>query len=184
MAELEAARVERDELAAMETTLQQFRKLIAEAGPQVTRALLSQISAQANAIFGDIIGDRAGTLSWENDYEIMLRRDGATSRTFAQLSGGEQMSAALAVRLALLRRLTRLDMAFFDEPTQNMDGERRSALAEQLRRVRGFDQLIVISHDDTFEQGLDSVIHLEKRDGATCVAEGEAVYASEPITGG
>jgi exonuclease SbcC len=178
IAVLEAARLEADELAAEETTLQQFRKLIAEAGPQVTRALLSQISQQANTIFGDIIGDRAGTLAWENDYEITLRRDGAV-RSFAQLSGGEQMSAALAVRLALLRRLTRLDMAFFDEPTQNMDGERRSALAEQLRRVRGFEQLIVISHDDTFEQGLDGVIHLEKRDGATRVAEGEAVYASD-----
>lgn len=178
IAALEAARVERDELAAMEKTLRQFRELIKEAGPQVTRTLLSQISAQANAIFGDIIGDRAGTLAWENDYEIMLRRGSAT-RTFAQLSGGEQMSAALAVRLALLRRLTRLDMAFFDEPTQNMDGERRTALAEQLRRVRGFDQLIVISHDDTFEQGLDGVIHLEKRDGATRVAEGEAVFTSE-----
>jgi exonuclease SbcC len=174
---LEAARVEADELAATEVTLQQFRGLIKDAGPQVTRALLSQISQQANTIFGDIIGDRASMLSWENDYEIVLRRDGKT-RSFAQLSGGEQMSAALAVRLALLRRLTRLDMAFFDEPTQNMDGERRSALAEQLRRVRGFEQLIVISHDDTFEQGLDSVIHLEKRDGATRVAEGEEVFAA------
>jgi exonuclease SbcC len=164
-------------LAATEATLQQFRSLIKDAGPQVTRALLSQISQQANTIFGDIIGDRASMLSWENDYEIVLRRDGKT-RSFAQLSGGEQMSAALAVRLALLRRLTRLDMAFFDEPTQNMDGERRSALAEQLRRVRGFEQLIVISHDDTFEQGLDSVIHLEKRDGATRVAEGEEVFAA------
>ncbi|HEU0025581.1 MAG TPA: SMC family ATPase [Ktedonobacterales bacterium] len=183
VATLEAARAERDELAAMEKTLQQFREFIKDAGPQVTRALLSQISAQANAIFGDIIGDRAGKLAWENDYEITLRRDGAI-RTFAQLSGGEQMSAALAVRLALLRRLTRLDMAFFDEPTQNMDGERRSALAEQLRRVRGFEQLIVISHDDTFEQGLDGVIHLEKRDGATRVAEGEAVFASaSPLAG-
>ena len=178
VAALEAARAERDELAAEEKTLRQFRDLIKDAGPLVTQTLLGQISTQANTIFGDIIGDRSGTLTWENDYEIKLRRDGAT-RTFAQLSGGEQMSAALAVRLALLRRLTRLDMAFFDEPTQNMDGERRSALAEQLRRVRGFEQLIVISHDDTFEQGLDSVIHLEKRDGATRVAEGEEVYASE-----
>lgn len=174
---LEAARTERDELATEETMLQQFRKVVGDAGPQVTRALLSQISQQANTIFGDIIGDRAGVLAWENDYEITLKRDGAT-RAFAQLSGGEQMSAALAVRLALLRKLTRLDMAFFDEPTQNMDGERRTALAGQLRRVRGFDQLIVISHDDTFEQGLDAVIHLEKRDGATCVASGEEVYAS------
>jgi exonuclease SbcC len=40
-------------------------------------------------------------------------------------------------------------------------------LAEQIRRVRGFDQLIVISHDDTFEQGLDSIIRLKKVDGET-----------------
>jgi len=85
------------------------------------------------------------------------------------------MSAALAVRLALLRSLTRLDIAFFDEPTQNMDGERRSNLADQIRRVRGFDQLIVISHDDTFEQGLDDVIHLEKRNGETQLVEDDAL---------
>ncbi|HEU4783626.1 MAG TPA: hypothetical protein VFS83_09825, partial [Ktedonobacterales bacterium] len=74
----------------------------------------------------------------------------------------------------LLRRLSHLDIAFFDEPTQNMDGERRGNLAEQIRRVRGFDQLLVISHDDTFEQGLDGVIHLEKRNGQTVIAEHEA----------
>jgi exonuclease SbcC len=83
------------------------------------------------------------------------------------------MSAALAIRLALLRNLSRLDIAFFDEPTQNMDGERRGNLAEQIRRVHGFDQLIVISHDDTFEQGLDSVIHVEKRGGETVLAGAE-----------
>ncbi|HEX8035952.1 MAG TPA: hypothetical protein VF510_19000, partial [Ktedonobacterales bacterium] len=99
-------------------------------------------------------------------------------RTFAQLSGGEQMSAALAVRLALLRSLTRLDIAFFDEPTQNMDDERRGNLADQIRRVRGFDQLIVISHDDTFEQGLDSVIHLEKRNGETMLVEADALVSA------
>ncbi len=42
-------------------------------------------------------------------------------------------------------------------------------LAEQIRRVRGFDQLIVISHDDTFEQGLDSIVRLRKVDGETRV---------------
>ncbi len=91
------------------------------------------------------------------------------------------MSAALAVRLALLRRLSRLDIAFFDEPTQNMDGERRGALAEQVRRVRGFDQLIVISHDDTFEQGLDNVIYLVKRNGETVVTTSAEEQAEEPV---
>ncbi len=184
LAELERARVERVELTEMQKMLDQFRETIKEAGPLVTQRLLSQISAQANAIFGEIIGDRSAELAWVDDYEIVLRRDGVR-RTFALLSGGEQMAAALATRLALLRRLTGLDLAFFDEPTQNMDSERRSALAEQIRRVRGFDQLIVISHDDTFEQGLDSVIHLEKRGGVTVVSDDDASFiAATPFTDG
>ncbi len=176
LAELSAARAELGRLDELERMLQQFRDTIKEAGPHILKAVLHRISLEANRIFGEIMGDRSAQLSWEDDYEIKLRRDGR-ERTFAQLSGGEQMSAALAVRLALLRGLSRLDIAFFDEPTQNMDDERRGNLAEQIRRVRGFDQLIVISHDDTFEQGLDSVIHLDKRSGETILVQDE-VYAT------
>lgn len=172
--DLSAAREERQTLDELERMLKQFRETIKEAGPSILRAQLRTISHEANRIFGEILGDRSAELAWEADYEIVLRRDGR-ERTFAQLSGGEQMSAALAVRLALLRRLSRLDIAFFDEPTQNMDGERRGNLADQIRRVRGFDQLLVISHDDTFEQGLDGVIHLEKRNGQTVVVEDETL---------
>jgi exonuclease SbcC len=171
---LETARGELGTLEELERMLQQFRETIKEAGPNILKAMLHAISMEANRIFGEILGDRSSVLSWEQDYEIVLRRDGR-ERSFAQLSGGEQMSAALAVRLALLRALSRLEMAFFDEPTQNMDGERRGNLAEQIRRVRGFEQLVVISHDDTFEQGLDSVIHLDKRNGETVLIEDGAL---------
>ncbi|HEX8983328.1 MAG TPA: SMC family ATPase [Ktedonobacterales bacterium] len=182
--ELESARIECEDLRDTQRMLDQFRETIKEAGPLVTQRMLKDISAQANTIFGEIMGDRAAELSWQDEYEIVLKR-GSSVRTFALLSGGEQMAAALATRLALLRRLTGLDLAFFDEPTQNMDAERRSALAEQIRRVRGFDQLIVISHDDTFEQGLDSVIHLEKRGGATYVCDDDASFAtSTPFSDG
>jgi exonuclease SbcC len=168
LADLSAAREERRTLDYLARKLRHFRDTIKEAGPKILRLQLHTISGEANRIFGEIMGDRSAQLAWEDDYEIVLRRDGR-ERTFAQLSGGEQMSAALAVRLALLRHLSRLGMALFDEPTQNMDDVRRVNLAEQIRRVHGFDQLIVISHDDTFEQGLDGVIHLEKLDGQTVV---------------
>ncbi len=164
--ELEAAQKEQQTLNDLTTMIEHFRKLIKEAAPYVLRAMLSDISAEANRIFGEIMGDRSAQLSWTEDYEITLVRQGL-KRSFAQLSGGEQMSAALAVRLALLKKLSTINIAFFDEPTQNMDEQRRSNLAEQIRRVRGFDQLIVISHDDTFEQGLDSLIRLRKQDGST-----------------
>jgi DNA repair protein SbcC/Rad50 len=177
--ELEAAQQEKRMLEDLQKMVEQFRKLIKEAAPHVLKAMLNDISAEANRIFGEIMGDRSAQLFWENDYEIVLRRQGI-NRTFAQLSGGEQMSAALAVRLALLKKLSTLNIAFFDEPTQNMDVLRRSNLAEQIRRVRGFDQLFVISHDDTFEQGLDSLIRLRKMDGETrLMSEDEDTFALE-----
>src|SRR5437764_1868299 len=179
--ELEAAQKEKATLEELQTMMEQFRKLIKEAAPHVLKAMLGDISAEANRIFGEIMGDRSAQLSWQNDYEIILRRQGV-NRTFAQLSGGEQMSAALSVRLALLKKLSTLNIAFFDEPTQNMDELRRTNLAEQIRRVRGFDQLIVISHDDTFEQGLDSLVRLRKVDGETCwmTEDGIAMLEGEP----
>ena len=174
LVQLEAARGEHQTLEDLYVMTEQFRKLIKEAAPHVLKAMLADISAEANRIFGEVMGDRSAQLSWRNDYEIILRRQGV-DRSFAQLSGGEQMSAALSVRLALLKKLSTLNIAFFDEPTQNMDGLRRMNLAEQIRRVRGFDQLIVISHDDTFEQGLDSLVRLKKEHGETRLLDDDGV---------
>jgi DNA repair protein SbcC/Rad50 len=177
---LEEARKEHSTLEDLYTMMEQFRRLIKEAAPYVLKAMLNDISAQANRIFGEIMGDHAAELSWENDYEVVLHRRGV-KRTFAQLSGGEQMSAALAIRLALLKKLSTLNVAFFDEPTQNMDELRRMNLAEQIRRVRGFDQLVVISHDDTFEQGLDSIVRLKKESGETRIlGDDEAIQRGMP----
>jgi exonuclease SbcC len=97
------------------------------------------------------------SLSWNSGYEIVLEEDGH-ERPFASLSGGEQMAAALAVRLALLKELSDMRIAFFDEPTTNMDEERRRNLAQQIGRIRDFDQLFIISHDDAFEGFTDQVV--------------------------
>ena len=72
------------------------------------------------------------------------------------------MSAALAVRLAVLKVLTKIDFAFFDEPTTNLDSERRKNLSSCIQNIRGFKQLFVISHDDTFEENADYSIHFTK----------------------
>lgn len=178
--ELAAAQEQRTAADANLSLLAYCRDTIKEAGPHVMRALLREISAQANRIFGEIIGDRSAMLIWQEDYDIVLRA-GAYERHFAQLSGGEQMSAALAVRLALLKTLTRATVAFFDEPTQNMDDERRANLASQIRRVSGFDQLVVISHDDTFEEGLDAVIWVRKNGGESAVESDPQAMLPAPI---
>jgi exonuclease SbcC len=81
------------------------------------------------------------------------------------------MSAALAVRLALVREMSTLTIAFFDEPTANLDSVRREALAQQILSVRGFTQLFVISHDDTFEEATQNLVRLVRQGNRTLVVD-------------
>jgi exonuclease SbcC len=78
----------------------------------------------------------------------------------------------LAVRLALLHEMSEIRIAFFDEPTANLDDERRNNLAEQMTKITGFDQLFIISHDDTFEHQTDHILRVYKEEGASHIAMG------------
>jgi exonuclease SbcC len=140
-----------------------IRDVLKQAGPLVTESYLYNISIEANQLFREITGEAGRALRWSRDYEIMLEEEGH-ERSFPNLSGGEQMAAALSVRLALLKQLSDIRLAFFDEPTVNMDQERRERLAQQIGQVQHFDQLFVISHDDTFEENVDHIIHVKTRD--------------------
>ncbi|HYH86686.1 MAG TPA: SMC family ATPase [Pyrinomonadaceae bacterium] len=134
-----------------------IRDTLKKAGPLVTESYLYNISIEANQLFREITGEGGRALRWTKEYDILLE-EGGYERSFINLSGGEQMVAALSIRLALLKQLSDIRVAFFDEPTVNMDAERRERLAQQIGQVRDFDQLFVISHDDTFEQTVDHVV--------------------------
>jgi len=82
------------------------------------------------------------------------------------------MVAALAVRLALLREMSDIRIAFFDEPTAHLDDERRDNLATQITQIKGFHQLFVISHDDTFERETHHVLRVSKENGVSRVEVG------------
>ena len=169
--DLEAAQAGIARVTRLEDRTEFIRRLLREAGPKVTEVLLASVSDSADEIYSDIMGAPGGRLRWAADYDIVLGRSGL-ERRFGQLSGGEQMAAALAVRLALLRDLLNLDIAFFDEPTQHLDAERRENLAQQILAVRGFSQLVVISHDDTFERHIDNIIRVTHTGQASTVEVG------------
>jgi DNA repair protein SbcC/Rad50 len=152
---------EKDRLEKMSELLTFIRDTLKEAAPLVARNYVYHVSLEANQLFREVTGNAEHTLKWAEDYGIMLEEDGY-ERPFISLSGGEQMAAALSVRLALLKQLTDIRIAFFDEPTSNMDAERRENLALQLSQIRHFDQLFVISHDDTFEGYVDNVVKVER----------------------
>ncbi|HEX8072126.1 MAG TPA: SMC family ATPase [Pyrinomonadaceae bacterium] len=153
---------EKERLQGLAEATDFIRDTLKAAGPLVTESYLYNISIEANQLFREITGEAGRALRWTKEYEIVVE-EGGYERSFANLSGGEQMAAALAVRLALLKQLSDIRLAFFDEPTVNMDAERRERLAQQIGQVRHFKQLFVISHDDTFEESVDHVITVPAR---------------------
>jgi exonuclease SbcC len=151
--------LERDRLEGVFEATIFIRDTLKEAAPLVARNYVYHVSAEANQMFREISGNAERSLKWGEDYGIVLE-EGGYERPFQSLSGGEQMAAALSVRLALLKQLSDIRIAFFDEPTTNMDAERRENLAMQIGQIRHFDQLFVISHDDTFEGYMDNELSL------------------------
>ncbi|CAN5246420.1 SMC family ATPase [soil metagenome] len=135
-----------------------IRETLKKSAPLVARNYIYYVSLEANQMFREISGNAERTLKWTEDYGIVLEENGY-ERPFVNLSGGEQMAAALSVRLALLKQLSDVRLAFFDEPTTNMDAARRERLAEQISHItekQTFDQLFIISHDDTFHGYCDN----------------------------
>ncbi|NEQ44062.1 MAG: SMC family ATPase [Leptolyngbya sp. SIOISBB] len=157
----ETALEERKQRERVKRFINFARKAYKEAGPRITERYVRQISREGDRLFRELLNRPNVALTWTRDYEILVQ-EGPNTRRFVNLSGGEQMCAALAVRLALLKVLADIDIAFFDEPTTNMDRSRRESLAEAIARIRSFNQLFVISHDDTFEKVTENVIVVER----------------------
>jgi exonuclease SbcC len=141
-----------------------IRDTIKTSSEFVITEFIGEISSEANNIYCEIMDDHSASLRWTNDYDINIESCGEIS-TFKQLSGGERMSAALSVRLALLKILSNCDFVFLDEPTQNMDEIRRENLSEQITKIKGFKQVFVISHDDTFNEKYAHVVKVQKING-------------------
>jgi len=158
------------ELAEAGSLVERMRGHIRAAGPRIAQTKLQRLSELASKLFGEILGDATARLEWAGDYEVILHQRGHR-RSFRQLSGGEQMCAALAIRLALLKETSEVRIAFLDEPTTNMDDTRRANLARQLAALKGFEQMVVISHDDTFDGLYGHVLRVAKVDGASQVED-------------
>jgi len=178
--EFHAAEKEVNRLEKLAQVLHFVRESIRKAGPQIARRRVQAVSYSANRIFRQILlstnrdggadgSSDPGTLNWDNTYEVTVRRSG-DDLVFKQLSGGEKMAAAIAIRIALLSLMTsNLRLLFLDEPTANMDDARRNQLAEQIAHLEGLNQLFVITHDDAFERAAHHVLLVFKHNDISMV---------------
>jgi len=164
--------------AERKAQMQRFEQVLADIwnilralGPKVAARLLAGISARGNRIFGKLQNE-PGQLIWKKDYSVMLRR-GDREISFKAMSGGEQMSAALAIQMAMARDFANSSFCIFDEPTVSLDKARRARLAQSIQETReeaGFTQVFVVSHDDAFHGYVDHELILQKdaTEGTKC----------------
>ncbi|MBI2355107.1 MAG: SMC family ATPase [Deltaproteobacteria bacterium] len=137
---------------------------------QLSERFREEITLHADRIYRTI-ADSDEELYWGDNYQIILRdmQDGAIrERSDDQLSGGQMMSAVVALRLALLQTIG-ARIAFFDEPTSSLDAARRENLAHAFRAIdvgreevteHWYDQLFLVSHDVAFTEITDKIIEL------------------------
>jgi exonuclease SbcC len=137
---------------------------------QLSERFREEISLRADRIYRTI-AESDEELYWGDNYQIVLKdlQDGVMrERSDDQLSGGQMMSAVVALRLALLQTIG-ARVAFFDEPTSNLDAARRENLAHAFRAIdvgreevteHWYDQLFLVSHDVAFTEITDKVIEL------------------------
>ena len=159
--ELENFNQEKDIIDVQSLFIKKLRVWLREFVPKMRKALIHQINIAASDIYRNLREDDEALLSWQEDYDIVISNSKST-KNFFRLSGGEKMSAALAVRLAILKVLTKANFAFFDEPTTNLDEGTRKNLSKYIYNIKGFNQLFVISHDDSFKRHSEYIVKFTK----------------------
>ncbi|BBJ28030.1 AAA family ATPase [Athalassotoga saccharophila] len=149
-----------------------LRALLDQMGSQVSTIYRENISFKAMANH-NLLTKRSETVLWDENYDLhLISKNGklTSDRTFGMLSGGEQVALALAMRMAMATFFSRSGFAIFDEPTVNLDLERKNALSETLPDLIGeMDQVIVVTHDDTFREMTEKIISLKNIDGITTI---------------
>ncbi len=113
-----------------------------------------------------------------DDYDvIVVSRNG--EKRVTMLSGGERVALGIAFRIALAKLAgSRIGVMILDEPTTNLDEERRRELIEIIKyglTGSGLQQLIVITHDRELEEAADTIIEVYRD-----ASGGSAVRVVEP----
>ncbi|AEX84513.1 ATPase involved in DNA repair [Marinitoga piezophila KA3] len=140
----------------------EFRENIKAMGKYVSERVTNIISTYATNNYREITGKNE-VIIWDSsrDYLVILRDEIKGDRDFSILSGGEQVSVAISIRIALATFLSNANFYILDEPTSNLDEERKNLLAENLKKMlKNIEQAFIVTHDGTFSEMAENIINL------------------------
>ncbi len=178
-------RDEEERLARARWQLSKLLKLREILEKTLPRRLLQSRLAALERLMTDILS------TFDLDYKAVVistveRRDGTPlveikavsssgeEASLSSLSGGEKTAVALAFALAL-GKISTVNAGFLilDEPTAELDEERRRVLVEVLRSMghgeAGIPQLVVVTHDEEVKEAADTICTVSKPGGVSLV---------------
>jgi DNA repair protein SbcC/Rad50 len=138
------------------------RRTLKDAASEVARHICQRIARRAQRLFNQINPEPA-EIAWDSG-QYSLQIDPG-DRRFAMLSGGEQTKLALALTLAMIEEFCGLRFCVFDEPTYGVDADSRKKLMDAIleaQQAASLEQLLLVSHDDAFEDRIEHSIILTK----------------------
>lgn len=148
------------ELLVCRTDLKQLEfnntllKAVREARPTVTDRLWNLVLAAVSTYFSDMRGTPSAVTRAGGGFEV----DGHPVST---LSGSTKDALGLAIRVALMRTfLPGLSLLILDEPNAAMDAERTAQVLGFIAGA-GFEQVLIVSHDEMTVDVADHIITLE-----------------------
>jgi exonuclease SbcC len=113
----------------------------------------------------------------DDDYNIAVLGPGG-EQGIDQISGGERVALAIALRLAIAQVLSgRVETIIMDEPTTHLDEERRKELVNILSSFfreggRIIPQMLIITHHPEIVDVADVIYTIKKEDGYSIAESG------------
>jgi exonuclease SbcC len=142
--------------------------VLEKAPPHVLQAklrLLEDYMSEALAGFGLDIASVSFRVDADKVDLVVTRANGSQAAP-ASLSGGEKTALALAFIVALAKlHSVRAGFLVLDEPTAELDRERRQGLIGLLRSLggeAGISQVIIVTHDEDVAEAADVVCRVSK----------------------
>ena len=150
----------KNESNIIDTLRQSLRQVIQ---PIMRKNNILKVSEAFQRFYQELSNDIIDSASIDEDGNIDITRNGEPS-PINSLSGGETTCAALALRLAISSSLTNNQLLLLDEPTIHLDESYRAKLRDFLGDHR-FEQLIVVTHDNTFDSLPAKIFRVQKKMG-------------------
>ncbi len=144
--------------------LDRFRShLVGRIGPS--------IQAEASRLLSAFTAGRYTEVLLDDEYDIFVVDDGV-AYSLERFSGGESDLVHLALRLAISRLLlergggAEIRFLALDEVFGSLDGERRQLVLQALETLGTlYSQVLVVTHHEGLQDGLDHVLMVEDQDG-------------------